>query len=262
METSDDASFDSRPLSGNSSFTASLLQRSRPIAQPPEAASNEKSEEEPQKPVIDDRRWVALLCCLPHLVPLLVTIVILVLNGARFYWQEIGKPGQSFVLQGLQYVTKAHELMMAASRSAIVIHRLQFDLTTSKGAPLGFLGAGYQPSEPTFVFSREFFGGATSGTYPRGISRYFPYSYLLILGFGLTALVGPSSAVAMIPRLDWWFVPKQKAFGDFDDRMYLNRAYKELWPSDINTGIYANISACKQRAGDNSNCVLSALSVV
>ncbi|KAI4162148.1 MAG: hypothetical protein LQ342_004166 [Letrouitia transgressa] len=249
----------------NSTFSAPLLERTEYESHPPTIANAKEAGEaiaEPRKAAVDDRRWTAFPSCLPHVLPLGTTIAVLALNITGVFWQDLGEPHQNNILQALQYVAKAHEIMMAASLASIAVHRLQYDLTTSKGVPLGFLSAGYQLSDPLLFLTKEFWGGAISRTHPSGISRFFPYGYLLVLGFGLTALVGPSSAIAMIPRLDWWNVPTQQAFGDINDRLYLNRTYKELWPADITTGMYANTSGCDNSQSLNSNCALSAMSVI
>ena len=267
-----EAYFTSRPQSVSSIFTAPLLERSRPLSQSPPLPTVAPSKgsngttstnTEPRKHVIDDRRWIAWWYCFPHLVPLSIAIVILALNGAGAYWQDVGKPNQNFIIQALQYVARTHELMMNASISAIVIYRLRADLTTSKGVPFGFLGAGFQLNDPTFMFSKEFWGGATSRTRSNGLSRYFPYGFLLVLGFSLTALGGPSSAVLMIPRLDWWYLPKQNAFGKFDHRLYWNGTYSDLWPSNITPDIYANQTAtCAIDPVNNPNCFFSAFGII
>ncbi|KAL9609350.1 MAG: hypothetical protein Q9167_005875 [Letrouitia subvulpina] len=261
----DDADAGGIAPSTNSTFSVPLLKGTEYVSHPPSIANAKETAgaiTESRKVAVDDRRWTAFLKCLPHVFPLAVTIVVLALNIAGFYWQDLGEPHQNNILQALQYVAKAHEITMAASLTSIVVHRLQFDLTTSKGIPFGFLSAGYQLSDPLFLFAKEFWGGATSRTHPSGISRFFPFGYLLVVGFGLTALVGPSSAVAMIPRLDWWDVPTQQAFGEFNDRLYLNRTYKELWPAEITNSIYADTSGCDDSQTLNSNCALSATSVI
>ena len=209
------------------------------------------------------RRWVNVLHCLPHMVPLAVTITILTLNALGVYWQDLGRPNQNTVLQLLQYAAKAHELAMAASLTAIVVHQIQHDLRGSKGVPLGFLTAGFRLSDPLFILTKEFFGGATAPGRSKGVFRASALAYFLVLGVALTLVMGPSSAIAMIPRLEWWEVSKMDAFGPlYTDRVYLNRTEAELWPANITNAIYANVSLCSAPDTDRQDCAIGAVDVV
>ena len=216
---------------------------------------------EPRKVAVDGRRWVALLRCIPHLVPLSATIAILCLNIYNLYFQDLGRPNQSTILQAFQYAAKAHELLMVASLASIVLHRIQYNLSISKGVPFGFLSASYQLSDPLFIFGKGFYGGATAHTPSKGLARFLPLGFLLSICFILTAIVGPSSAIVMIPRLDWWDVPNQTAFGDVPERIYVNRTAAELWPADITTDLYSKEPDCSNDRSNN-NCALSALDAV
>ena len=102
------------------------------------------------------QRGTILLYCLPHTLPLTVTIVIILLNILGLYWQDLGRPKQSTILQALQYAAKAHEVTMAASLTAIVVNQVQYDMNSSKGIPLGFLTAGFRLSDPSFILRRSF----------------------------------------------------------------------------------------------------------
>ena len=99
---------------------------------------------------------------------------------------------------------------MVASLTSIALHRIQYSMAVSTGVPLGFVSGAYQFSDPMFILSKEFVGGVTSQTHPKGISKFFPLGLLLLIGVVLTAIVGPSSAVVMIPQLDWYGVPHQE----------------------------------------------------
>ena len=138
-----------------------------------------------------------------HIIPLATTIAILCLNIFGVYWQDLGHPNQKNVLQALQYAAKAHEVMMIASLMALIIHRLQGDLSSLKGAPFGLLVGAFKLQDPLYLFTKQFWGGAAAGVRLDGLSRLLPLGCLLILGSFLTLVLGPSSAVAMIPRLDW-----------------------------------------------------------
>lgn len=200
--------------------------------------------------------------CLLHVIPLAATIAILCLNALKFYWQDLGYPNQNAVLQALQYAAKAQEIMMITSLTAIVVHQTQHDLFKSEGVPLGFLTPCFRLGDPWSCCRKEFFGGLMARLRSKDWSHSFPLPCLLIFGFALTLVLGPSSAVAMIPRLDWWNVPKVKAFGaDFTDKVYFNRTQDELWPANITNNIYSNLSQCTVTT-DTPDCAVRALDQV
>lgn len=216
---------------------------------------------EPRKAALDGRWWRALWRCTPHVLPLSVTIFVICLNVAQAYWQDLGRPHQTTKLQAWQYAAKAHELLMASSITAIAVHRIQYDLCVSKGVPLGFVSAGYQLTDPLFVFSKEWLGGVTSFTHPRGLARAMPLGILLLMGFTLTIIVGPSSAVVMIPQLDWWDVPAAQVFGDIPERPYMNYTAAELWVPDITSDLYNQGVDCANDT-NNQDCPTPALDLV
>ena len=116
-------------------------------------------DEEPKKIVIDDRTWVAFWYSIPHAIPFTITVIILYLNVRGVYWQDPGYPQQTSILQAFQYAAKAHEVMMTASITTIVVHRIQHDLNCSGGVSFGFLTAGFRLDNPSFIFTKAFFGG-------------------------------------------------------------------------------------------------------
>ena len=253
----------SRPQSPLSTNENPLLQAEPfpPDQRPIDAYAN--GQMEPRAAATKGKRWLNVLYCLPHMVPLVATITILILNARGVYWQDLGRPNQNTILQVLQYAAKAHELTMAASLTAIVVHQIQYDLSNSKGVSLGFLTAGFRLSDPSYVCTREFLGGAMARVHSRGMSRFSALTYLLVLGVALTLVVGPSSAIAMIPRLNWWEVSKMDAFGPlYTDRLYFNRTEAELWPRNITNAIYADVSNCDAIGTDPQDCAVGAADVV
>ena len=256
----------SRPQSPLSTNENPLIQTESlpPNQQPIGAYTNEQVE--PRAAATQRERWLNGLYCLPHMIPLVATVIILILNARGVYWEDLGRPNQNTILQVLQYAAKAHELTMAASLTAIVVHQIQYDLSSPKGVSLGFLSAGFRLSDPLFIFTRAFLGGAMARVHSKGMYRFSALTYLLVLGVALTVVVGPSSAIAMIPRLHWWEVSNMDAFGPlYTDRLYLNRTEAELWPSNITNAIYADVSKCDEiDTGDTDpqDCAVGAAYVV
>ncbi|KAL8871853.1 MAG: hypothetical protein Q9174_002409 [Haloplaca sp. 1 TL-2023] len=204
-----------------------------------------------------------LLYGLIHIIPIIVTLVVLILNAFGVYWQDLGLPNQNSTLQALQYAAKVHELLMGASLTAIVTYRIQHDLSSSRGVPLGFLSAASMFTSPNFVFSKEFYGGLTAKSKARDALSWIPIGLLLVTCFTLTLLVGPSSAVAMIPRLAWWDISPTKAFGPtYKDRVFFNYTQQELWPVDITNHIYANRTLCHPENTKYDYCAVRAMDTV
>ena len=156
----------------SSDALAALLRSEQPPPSPPSTDTHVDNQVKPNKSAVDRRRSTILLHGLPHLVPLLVTIAIICLNAREVYWQDLGLSDQNAKLQALQYAAKAHEMIMAASLTAIVVYQIRSDLSGPKGVPLGFLTAGFQLNDPWFVFTKKFFGGATARAQSIGWSRF------------------------------------------------------------------------------------------
>ncbi|KAL8823045.1 MAG: hypothetical protein Q9191_006232 [Dirinaria sp. TL-2023a] len=152
---------------------------------------------------------------------------------------------------------------MTASLSAIVIHQVQHGLSDNQGLPFGLLTGGFKLGEPFYLCTKQFLGPSVVRKHSDGGRRFYPISILILVGILLTLVVGPSSAVAMIPRLDWWDVPQTKAFGnEYKDRVYFNRTEDELWPQDITNTIYANTTSCRPVNFDNQDCAVRAMDSV
>ncbi|KAI4246248.1 MAG: hypothetical protein L6R42_009961, partial [Xanthoria sp. 1 TBL-2021] len=181
-------------------------------------------DQEPKKLAIDERRRTRFLYCLPHILPMMVTIVLLSLNIRGGYWQDLDQPNQSSVLQALQYAAKAHEIMAIASLTTIIVYRIQHDISSPSDVPLGLLPAGFLFSSPNYAFSKAFLGGATARSYDKGPSRYFPLSLLLVF------LVGCAHGNGFWDRVH--------------DTVFFNRTADELWPADITNAIYADLADC------------------
>ena len=103
----------------------------------------------------------------------------------------------------------------------MVMHRIRKRLCSSKGLPFGLLSSGYQVSSAEFLFSSSLWSG-------------FSKDVWLVLALAATVIfanvVGPSSAIAMIPRLDWWSV---NAPFNVPLHLYLDGSLDQLYPTDL-----------------------------
>ena len=138
-------------------------------------------------------RGVALLHSLTLLVPLAAAIALIVLNVKNVVTGNV----TSTTLTGLQFAAKFTEILIQASLADILLSVIRSQLLSTT-VPLGALTAPYRTSDISFLWSAEFLGSLRS----RSASvRYLTLLWISIpLCIILAALVGPSSAVLMIPR--------------------------------------------------------------
>lgn len=128
-----------------------------------------------------------------HAVPVGGAIALIVLNIKTRYYGTNGR-----WVSALQFVAKAHELLMQASIVTVMIAYLQYLLTQKRAVPFGAMFSAYQVGQMSYLWSPEFRATLTtsdfSGTVKTIFLLFVPLSILLAAG------VGPSSAIAMQPR--------------------------------------------------------------
>jgi hypothetical protein len=137
-----------------------------------------------------------------HIVPILITGVLLALAGARVYFSDLnGFPDQNRALQALQYAAKLHEILMAMSIADMVLHRIRWLLLKGRGVPFGYMSAAYQLPNPFYLGSTEFRTNAWRfGPRDKSLGDHI-LTLLITEGCLLTLAVGPSSAVLMVSIL-------------------------------------------------------------
>lgn len=201
----------------------------------PASTSSEDASIEPPKIAISNRRRHALIASLVQVLPLLVTIPVLRLSIYNVYWDDLGSPHQDTYLQGWQFAAKGHEILIVASLSAIVLHKIRYELCASDGVPLGLVAAGYQLYSVGYLWSSEFWGGIISRPISARFSQRAPLWFVIGFAVFLSAVAGPSSAIAMIPRLNWWDVPEH-FFNTLDHQpnsYYLQGGPSLFWPEHL-----------------------------
>jgi hypothetical protein len=151
-----------------------------------------------------------------------VTIGVLTLTFRTVFWQAPG-PDTNSTLNALQFAAKLHEAFIIVSLSAIVFHRVRYELTGPRGVPLGFLSSGLQLNSWTYLFGWEFWSPTTG--------RNLTLTLLILTSFTLAALAGPSSALTMIPKLDWWH------FAQSEPQGYRFSAYVHCSPDILFPGV-------------------------
>jgi hypothetical protein len=171
------------------------------------------------------RLWTSLV----HVLPLAVSALLIVINIQRWYWFEEEGPiplrlkpdvTANSIRNMLQLVAKIYELLVIASLGALTIKVFKRQLVES-ALPLGLLTGAYRVGDVPYIFS---------GFFWRGITPYsFFLALLLFINTMLATLVGPSSAILLVPELDWYPIP-----GAFSNLQYpvfhYNVPVDRAWP--------------------------------
>lgn len=161
-----------------------------------------------------------------HLLPVLAAGLLIGLNVHSYYigGELAGPIGHDDVkLSGLQFASKLHELTMQGSLSVIVVGLIRQELVAGEGIPFGAIFGSLQFSNFSYLYSKEFMGTLRARFAKRVVKLRL--ITLLLIGTFLALTVGPSSAIAMRPRLDNW------PAGGTD--FYLNATVNEIWPSTV-----------------------------
>ena len=175
-----------------------------------------KGFDEQTKVAIRKSRKVALLRALIHLIPLAVALWEITINWNTYYL------GSAPLNQAVyQFGAKFHEITAQASIAAIVFSYVRHEMSLGQGLPFGALFSGLQVSQLSYLWSMEFWGSICSKHLP--IRRRIGMAVVITLAFVLAAAVGPSSAILLIPRLDYW------PAGSTD--IWLNITAQDLWPN-------------------------------
>ena len=127
-----------------------------------------------------------------HVIPLSGAILLLV-----FQWTNQWVDEDNDHSTELQFAAKLHELLMQASIAEVLLSLIRAGLINGF-VPFGTLSGAMQPTQLSYLWSLDFFSLFRSHAFQGWRKTVFMVAMPLL--FALTALVGPSSAVLMIPR--------------------------------------------------------------
>jgi hypothetical protein len=183
------------------------------------ASRSWKAQTEHRKVAFYRGRRVAVLHSLLHLVPLGGAITLLALRWTRYYVSYT--PTDSTMLQ---FVAKFHELLMQASIAEVMLCMIRTE-AIHRFVPFGALSGAVQATHLSYLWSLDFLSVLTSPALHRWRKMIFVVAIPTLLV--LTALVGPSSAVLMIPRPG-----SPNVLGKIT--RYANKSVQDLYPSPLN----------------------------
>lgn len=153
-----------------------------------------KNDHEEAKVAIYQNRQTSTLDLLLHIPPFAAVLALIVLNTRSCYIGEV----RPTTLTAIQFVAKILELLIQASLAAMVLELIRSQATGSGGLALGRFLAAYRVTDVSYLWSLEFWGSATSNEL---LSWGGVLTLIAVVATVLTAsLVGPASAIAMIPR--------------------------------------------------------------
>ena len=170
---------------------------------------------EPTKIAIRRNRTIALLRAFIHIVPISVAMWEIIINWNAYYLGPI-VPSQAYY----QFGAKVHEFTTQASLAAVILSYIRYEMSLGKGLPFGALFSGLQISQASYLWSMEFWGSVFSGHLP--IRRRVGMVLMITITIILAATVGPSSAILLVPRLDYWPAGATN--------IWLNISSSALWP--------------------------------
>ncbi|KAI9868434.1 MAG: hypothetical protein M1813_005878 [Trichoglossum hirsutum] len=180
--------------------------------------------DEQLKPAFDTQRSLALARCLIHIIPVGVSVGVVMLSFTGHYYADAGTQHQNMQLGALQFAAKVHETLIVASLSTVVLHRIQTSLLGDAGVPLSLLTVGHQLER---MFRRELW----TGLFGRGGRRRPLLAALVVVAVVLTVTSGPASAIAMIPKLNWWEVSNARFLSNH--RYFLAMNPEKMWPNNL-----------------------------
>ena len=153
-----------------------------------------KGDIEEPKVAIYKHRGLALLHIIPHVVPFGAVITLMVFNINTLY---VGNLSTSAVA-AFQFAAKLLELTIQASLAAILLEVIRRQIIKNQDLPLGGLLAPLRTTDVSYIWSLELWGSLTSMHWRTYRKLYL--GTLIITTIILAALVGPTGAVAIVPR--------------------------------------------------------------
>ncbi|MCJ1268517.1 hypothetical protein MMC22_008405 [Lobaria immixta] len=120
-------------------------------------------------------------------------------------------------------MAKAHELTIQASLAAIVFSLVRYEMVLGEGIPFGALFSGLQINQISYLWSMEFWGSTRSRHL--SVQRKGRLLGVVFVSALLATASGPSSAVLLIPRVQFWPAGSTQ--------IWVNGTFNDLWPDRL-----------------------------
>lgn len=132
-------------------------------------------------------------------------------------------------------------MLIVASLSAMLLHGVHLGLASKKGLPLGFVSSSFQLNSMAYLFRREF----------TTLNKKYIVSFVAIFLFALVS--GPSSAITMIPRLQFWPIENWVYKGSVHFSVYIAASKENLFP-EILTSEHVPVACLQANASIIKSC--------
>jgi hypothetical protein len=165
-----------------------------------------------------------------HIIPSATTITLVSLSIFNVYFFDSDGTSTSLPIDMnelfnlFQFVAKIHEILLVSSLSAMVMHLVRIFLLGQRGLPFGLLTAGYSVGSAEYLLSKPFLTSAATKT-------TWIFVALIAVFTALANTLGPASAIALIPSLDWWQM--KHPFGTESLPVLLQGTSSDIWPLTV-----------------------------
>lgn len=152
-----------------------------------------KAREGPKVAVYKSRK-IAILHAVSHVIPCAISIALLVVNYRGTFTGDVGVT----TLTAIQFGAKFLEILIQSSLASIMLSVVRNQVLGKGRIPLGGLLSPFHTTHVSYLWSLPLWGSVASGNIRQWRSLVAAISSLIFIV--LAALVGPSTAVLMIPR--------------------------------------------------------------
>lgn len=174
-----------------------------------------------------------------HFVPVAITLILFWIYLKGLQWSAT-----DIQLKALLFAAKLHESLIFMSLADILFHRIRYQLLTGRGISFGLLVSPFRITDPFSLFQTPFLASARF-TLKSG-PEFVTISLVALVSI-LAMLAAPSSGVLMLPRYDWWQIPRDDAaminFTQLDvgTATYIQAPFEDLFPSFIDGPFAPNV---------------------
>lgn len=160
-----------------------------------------------------------------HILPFLTSLTIISINLKNLYVGRTltGKIESADVnIALLQVAAKVIDLLVIASLTNIVVHSIREEMVMGDGVPLGVISGTFMFSSLSYLWSPELWGSIRA---KMTLSVKIRVYGIIVLCCFLAAIIGPSTAVLLIPKMQDW------PAGGSD--VFIRGSPDEIWPSQV-----------------------------
>ncbi|KAK2611644.1 hypothetical protein N8I77_004974 [Diaporthe amygdali] len=212
------------------------------------ACRRRATSEQPKVVYSHKRRKILRQILLLHFIPVSVNFALLGLYVRQVLW-ESPRPTTN-VLNALQFAAKIHETLMTVSLASVLLHHVRYRLlsSTARGLPLGLVTSPFRLLDLTYLWSQEF--SAAWWSEKIRISELISLVVHVYL-FSLAAILGPASAISMLPKPGEWEIAgaiSRAPFYSTNLQAYIGGQLSDIYPQRITASFipeacdYSNLS--------------------